>query len=154
MAVELVKKAVEKHGKKRESLMPILQDIVKEERYLSEDVMAKVAEELELSSAEVFGVASFYSFLPTEELGKNVIRICQTITCDMKGKEKIVEALENKLNIKMGETTKDKKFSLLPANCIGWCNEGPAMLINDDVYTKLTPESAVKAVEDIQKGGK
>lgn len=66
----------------------------------------------------------------------------------MKGKDSIVSALEDALGIKMGETTPDRKFSLLEANCIGWCHKGPAMLINDKVYTELTPEKAVQALDE------
>ncbi len=143
----LVNEAVEKHGRKREMLLPILQDIIKTERYLSEDVMVEVARALDISSAEVYGTASFYSFMDMKPRGENIIRICKTITCYMKGKDEIIKAIEDRLKIKLGETTSDNKFSFLAANCIGWCHKGPAMLINDEVYTELTPKSAVEAIE-------
>lgn len=146
-----VKDVVKKHKAKRENLLPILQEIVRERSYLSETTMSEIAEELNMSSAEVFGVASFYSFLATEPLGENVIRICKTIACDMEGKEEIIKALEAKLRIKCGETTPDNKFSLMTTNCIGWCHKGPAMLVNDDVYTELTPEKAVKIIDNYLK---
>ncbi|MGD9487984.1 MAG: NAD(P)H-dependent oxidoreductase subunit E [Calditrichaceae bacterium] len=135
-------------GKKKENLLPVLQKIVKSERYLSEEAMITVSREMGLSAAEIYGVASFYSFLDIKPLGKNIIRICKTITCDMKNKDEIISALEQRLKIKLGETTRDNKFSLLTANCMGWCHKGPAMLINDRVYTELTPEKALKAIED------
>lgn len=143
----LVKELVEKNGKSRNSLMPILQGIVQQEHYLSEDAMLTVAKELDLSAADVYGTASFYTFLDTVPRGKNIIRVCKTITCHMKGKEEIVNAISNLLKIKVGETTHDKKFTLLTANCLGWCHKGPVMLINDEVYPELT---AAKAVEIIQ----
>lgn len=145
---ELVKRAVEQHGTQRESLLPILQDIVKEQRYLTEEAMVEVANLLDLSAAEVYGTASFYTFLDLQPRGKNVIRICKTITCYMKGKDEIIKAIEDRLKIKLGETTSDGKFSFLAANCIGWCHEGPAMLINDKVYTKLTPKKAIDALNE------
>jgi NADH:ubiquinone oxidoreductase subunit E len=77
----MVKELAEKYGRKRESLMPILQDIVKKHNYLTDEAMVEVATELDLSAAEVYGTASFYTFLDTEERGKNVIRVCKTITC-------------------------------------------------------------------------
>lgn len=150
----LVKNLVEKHGKSRNSLMPVLQGIVKEERYLSEDAMILVAKELDLSTADVFGTASFYTFLDTVPRGKNIIRICKTITCHMKGKDEIIEALESALKIKVGETTHDKKFTLLTANCLGWCHKGPVMLVNDEVYPEVTPQKAIEIVEGYAKNGK
>ena len=145
---QLIKDLVKKHGKTRNSLMPVLQGVVQEERMLSEEAMLKIAESLDLSSAEVYGTASFYTFLDTIPRGKNIIRVCKTITCHMKGKDEIIHALEEQLNIKVGETTSDKKFTLLSANCLGWCHKGPVMLINDDVYPEVTVEKAMEIVQD------
>jgi len=148
---EIIEKQIDKYGKKRETLIPVLQSIVEKKHYLTEESMLEVAKNLEISAAEVYGTASFYSFLDIEERGEYVIRICKSITCDMKGKNEIIKALENKLKIKCGETTTDKKFSLLLTNCIGWCDKSPAMLINDEVYTELTPQTAVKIIQDYYK---
>jgi len=144
----LVAEAVKKHGNKRESLMPILQQIHAKEHQLSREVMQEIAAALDLSSAEVYGTASFYSFLDIEEKGKNIVRICKSISCDLKGKSDIISAVEGRLKIKIGQTTPDKKFSLLEANCLGWCHKGPAMLINDKTYTELTPAKAIAAIEE------
>lgn len=145
---QLIKDLVKQHGKTRNSLMPVLQGVVQEERMLSEEAMLKIAEALDLSSAEVYGTASFYTFLDTIPRGKNIIRVCKTITCHMKGKDEIIHALEDQLNINVGETTSDKKFTLLSANCLGWCHKGPVMLINDDVYPEVTVEKALEIVQD------
>lgn len=145
--MQIVSDIVNKHGKKREKLLPILQDIVKKRRYLTEDSMIAVAKELDMSSAEVYGVASFYSFLDVKRRGENIIRVCKTIKCDMAGKDKIIHALKDKLKIDIGETTPDNKFTLLTTNCMGWCHKGPTMLINDDVHTELTPEKAVEIID-------
>jgi len=147
----LIKTLVERHGKDRNSLMPILQGIVKEERYLSEEAMLTVAEELNLSAADVYGTASFYTFLDTTPRGKNIIRICKTISCHMQGKDEIIEAIEEALKIKVGETTHDKKFTLLTANCLGWCHKGPVMLVNDEVYPQVTTQSALEIIENYAK---
>jgi NADH:ubiquinone oxidoreductase subunit E len=143
----MVKELAEKHGRKRESLMPILQDIVKKYNYLTDEAMVEVATELDISAAEVYGTASFYTFLDTQERGKNVIRVCKTITCSMKGKNDIISTLEDILKIKVGETTPDKMFTLLETNCIGWCHKAPAILINDMPYTDLTPETVIDVVK-------
>ncbi len=148
---ELVKQQAEVHGKTRESLMPILQAVIRSERFLSEDAMVAIARELDISTADVFGTASFYTFMDTTPKGKNIIRICKTITCHMKGKDAVIGALEDLLKIKLGENTSDGRFSLLQANCLGWCHKGPVMLINDEVYPEVTPESAVEVIQGYLK---
>jgi NADH:ubiquinone oxidoreductase subunit E len=117
-----------------------LQEVVDQYYYLNEERMLNIARELDISTADVFGTASFYSFLSTTPRGKYSIRICKTIICDMKHKEDIVEAVTELIGIKPGETTHDGKFSLDYTNCLGWCHKGPAMLINDECYVELTPE--------------
>lgn len=144
---ELVKELADKHGRRRDSLLPILQDIVEENNYLSDDVMVDVAKELDISAADVFGTATFYTFLDTTPRGKYIIRICKTISCSMKGKNQILQTIEETLKIKLGETTPDRKFSLLETNCIGWCHKAPAMLINDTPYIELT---STKVTEILQ----
>jgi len=139
--------AIDKHGSERESLLPVLQYVVSKEKWLKEEMMEDVAKAFGLSAAEVYGVASFYTFLDMEPRGKYVIRVCRTISCDMEGKSAIISAISDLLKIKTGETTPDSMFSFLETNCMGWCHEGPAMLVNDDVHTRLTPEKAVKIIQ-------
>ncbi|MCX6330551.1 MAG: NAD(P)H-dependent oxidoreductase subunit E [Bacteroidia bacterium] len=143
----LVKELSDKHGRARESLMPILQGIVERHNYLTDEAMVEVAKELDISAAEVYGTASFYTFLDTNVRGKYVIRVCKTITCSMKGKGEIIQTLEDILKITVGETTSDKQFSLIETNCIGWCHKAPAILINEMPYTELTPEKIVEIIK-------
>jgi NADH:ubiquinone oxidoreductase subunit E len=110
--------------------------------------MVDVARELDISAADVFGTATFYSFLDTEERGRFIIRICKTISCTMKGKNDVLSTIEEMLKIKLGETTPDRKFSLLETNCIGWCHKAPAMLINDTPYTELTSEKVTEILRE------
>lgn len=132
---KLVTELVGKHGQDRTNLMTILQSVVDQENYLTDEAMTEIARQMDLSVAQVYGTASFYSFLDTEPRGDYVIRVCRTITYDMQGKREILRALENLLNVNLGETTPDKKFTLLGTNCLGWCHKGPAMLINNKAYT-------------------
>ncbi|MHC4660943.1 MAG: NADH-quinone oxidoreductase subunit NuoE family protein [Planctomycetota bacterium] len=141
-----IKEIIERHGRKRENLLPILQDAVKEHFYVGQGVTQIIAKELDISDADVYGTATFYEFIPTTKTGENVIRICKNISCYMEGKDGIIAAIEDFLQIRLGETTHDRKFTFLAANCLGWCHEGPAMLINDKPYTKLTREKAVEAL--------
>lgn len=146
-----MKNLADKYGRSRESLIPILQGVVQEERYISSEAMTEIARELDMSAAKVYGTATFYSFLDTQPRGKFVIRVCRTISCAMKGKNLIIQELEDMLKIKVGETTSNRKFSLLETNCLGWCHKGPAMLINDEAYTELTPEKVREIINEYMK---
>ena len=105
-----------------------------------EEVIAEAAQSLKLSISEVYGVASFYSFLSVKPLGRNVIRVCQSLPCYLKNSQIIIDSVANELGIKPGETAPDGRFSFELTNCIGACDKAPAMLINSDVYSNLTPE--------------
>ena len=144
---ELVKQQAEVHGKSRESLMPILQAVIRSERFLSEDAMVAIARELYISTADVYGTASFYTFMDTKPRGKNIIRVCKTITCHMKGKDAVIGALEDLLKIKLGENTSDGKFSLLQANCLGWCHKGPVMLMKASLVPSRTVRSLPRCLK-------
>lgn len=149
----LIKRLVNIYGRERESLMPILQGVVEQERTLSEDSIKIVARELNLSAAQVYGMATFYSFLDTEPRGEFVIRVCKSLTCSMKGKNQINKSIQDTLKIKIGETTKDKKFTLLQTNCLGWCHKAPAVLINDEVYTELNEAKIIEIIDSYSKKG-
>jgi NADH:ubiquinone oxidoreductase subunit E len=148
---DLVKNLSLKFGRSRSSLMPILQGIVEKHNYLTDEAMVEVAKTLDVSAAEVYGTASFYTFLDTSVRGKYVIRVCKTITCSMKGKGEIIQTIEDMLKIKPGETTPDRMFTLLETNCIGWCHKAPAILINEMPYTELTPEKVVEILKSYMK---
>lgn len=137
---ELIKNLADQHGRNRHNLLPILQGVVEQEKYLSEYSMIEIARELDLPASEVFGTATFYSFLEYKKMGSYIIRVCKTITCSMKGKNQVLLAIKDMLKIDVGETTADGIFSLLQTNCLGFCHKAPAMLINNEVYTDLTPE--------------
>ena len=106
--------------------------------YIPEDSIIEIARSLDVPISEVYGVASFYSFLAVKPKGRNVIRICQSLPCHLKHSQAVIESLEKELGIKPGETTADSKFSLEFTNCIGACDMAPAMLVNDDLHGNLT----------------
>lgn len=147
---EEIELLVDRYGKDRSSLLPILQDIQRSHKYIPDFAQQEVARLLGIHPVEVYSVVSFYSFLNTQPKGRNIVRLCQTITCDMAGKTAIAKALERELGIKFGETTKDNKFTLEYVNCLGMCDQGPALLVNERVYSKITPESAVKILSEVK----
>jgi len=147
----LIQEFVRVHGRSRNNLLPLLQEIVRQENFLSEEALQAVADTLQIPASEVFGTATFYNYLDTEARGKYVIRLCRNISCMMQSQAEIVSAISLFLKIKVGETTSDKKFSLLQANCLGWCHKAPAMMINNEVYTELTPQKAVQIIKQYKE---
>jgi NADH:ubiquinone oxidoreductase subunit E len=105
---------------------------------------------MNIHPVEVHSVISFYSFLHSFPRGKNIVQVCKSVTCEMHGKDKVNKAIERELGIKFGETTRDNKFTLQHTNCLGMCDEGPAMLVNSNIYTKLDPEKAVLILNEIK----
>ncbi len=102
--------------------------------------MRELAKAMNIPESEVYGVASFYSFLSTEIKGKHIIRICRSLPCYIKHSQMIIDAVEKELGIKPGETTEDGLYSLELTNCIGACDKAPAMMIDNDVHGNLTAE--------------
>ncbi|MCF8239982.1 MAG: NADH-quinone oxidoreductase subunit NuoE [Melioribacteraceae bacterium] len=141
---------VEKYGNDRSALLSILQEIQKNHNHVSDFAQQEIARLLDIHPVEVFSVISFYAFLNTKPKGRNIVRLCQTITCDLMGKEAVAKAIERELGIEFGDTTKDKKCTLEYANCLGMCDQGPAMIVNDKVYSHLTPEKAVEILNEIK----
>lgn len=138
-------------GRDRSSLIPLLQKVQKKYSKVSNYAMQVIADQLDIHPVEVYSVTSFYSFLDHAPKGKFVFRLCQTISCDMAGKDRVARQLENDLGIKFGETTTDGKFTLEWANCLGMCDQGPALLVNDMIYTHVTPEKVHEIVEECRK---
>jgi len=141
---------IRKHKKEPGKLLEILQDISQEYNHVSAEMMKIIAEELHISAAKVYGTATFYSFINTEEKGKYTIRICKTISCEMQGKSSVLKVISEKLQITLGQTTIDKKITLEETNCLGFCHKGPAMLVNNDIYTELTPQKAISIIENLE----
>jgi len=121
-------------------LLVLLERAQSRSGYLSQELIAELAESLGLSISEVYGVASFYSFLSVKPQGRNVIRICKSIPCYLKDAQTIIEGVRKAIGIRPGETTADGRFSFQLTNCIGACDRAPAMMVNDDVHVDLTPK--------------
>ncbi len=125
-------------GEEYENLLVLLKRAQEQFGYVSAEVITEVAQSLNIPIGEVYGVATFYSFLSVKPLGKNVIRVCRSLPCYLKNSQTIIESVAGVIGIKPGETTPDGKFSLKLTNCIGACDQAPAMLINNEVHGDLT----------------
>lgn len=122
----------------KSSLIPLLQDVQAIYGYLPEDALKDVSDFVNLPLSRVYGVATFYNQFRMTPLGENVIRVCRGTACHVKNSANLLFALENSLNIKAGETTRDKKFTIELVNCIGACSIAPVITVNDDYYGRIT----------------
>jgi len=128
-------------------LLLALKEVQAKTGYVSEQAMVELASSFGIPLHDVYGVASFYSFLTTRPVGRNVIKVCKSLPCYLKNYQSIVEAIEREIGIKPGETTSDGRFSFELVNCIGLCDQAPAILINDDPHVNLTPGKIAKILE-------
>ena len=132
----------------------VLLRMIKEEQaksgYISEDAIGNIAESLGLTVSDVYGVTTFYSFLSTKPLGRHVIRICKSVPCCLKDAEMMIDWIGEELGIAPGETTPDGRFTFELTNCIGACDQAPAMLINDEVYGQLTREKISEILKSFE----
>ena len=133
---------VEKLGPGRSTLIPILQDVKRRHRAVDGEAMQVVADMLDIHPVEVYSVASFYAFLHGAPQGAHVIRLCGTLCCDFAGKDAVADALRTELAIDFDQTTPDGLVTLEWASCIGMCDQGPALLVDDVVHTRVTPDDA------------
>lgn len=119
--------------------------------YLSKDVMDYVAEKLQVPTADVYGVATFYSYFTLAPRGKHLVSVCMGTACYVKGAAAILDTIEEQLGIKTGETTEDGLFTIVETRCIGACGLAPVMTINDDFYGRLTVDQVPEILAKYQK---
>jgi len=131
--------------KSRNDLLSFVKEVQEKHGHLSPKNIKDIAFLWGVSIGEIYGLVTFYSFLSTEPMGRNVIRVCKSTSCWLKNYQSVIKTIEEQLGIKPGETTDDKQFSLQLVNCIGDCDHAPAMMVNDKVYSSLRPEK-VKAI--------
>lgn len=147
-----IRALTEKHGKDRSALIPVLQEIQSWLGGISDESVQSLADALGIHPVEVQGVVSFYAFLNIGAQGRQTIRLCRTAPCDMAGREQVANALEQALGIRFGETTPDGRYSLEWASCLGMCDQGPAILVNERVFTSVTPDQVPAIIKECQLG--
>lgn len=125
----------------RHACLDALMIVQKYRGYVSDDALAQVAEYLGMSATELDGIATFYNLIYRKPVGRNVIRLCDSVSCHIMGYENIRKKIIEELGIDFGQTTKDGRYTLLPAQCLGLCEQAPAMMINDNVHSKLKAEN-------------
>jgi len=136
---------------KRDSLIPLLQEVQELEGYLSKEAIVTIGQYLELPVSKIYGVATFYNQFRFQPKGKYHILVCRGTACHVKGSEKILDTIINNLNIKPGFTSRDKIFSLDTVACLGACGLSPVICINGEFIAKITPKKALKLIGDLKE---
>jgi len=125
---------------KKAAVIEALKIVQKQRGWISDESVEVIAEYLEMSPAEVDSVATFYNLIFRKPVGRHVILLCDSISCYVMGYQKLYEAIQQHLDIKFGQTTRDKLFTLLPNPCLGCCDHAPAFMINEDLYRDVKVE--------------
>jgi NADH:ubiquinone oxidoreductase subunit E len=143
----LVEDVVKEHGATREAIVPILSEINRRLGYIPSAVLPEIRRRIQapqegvfLADSHLYSAASFYQMYSLSPIGRHVIRFCESAPCHVMGGRQVLEALQDQSALEPGETSKDKKWSLLMTSCLGVCSVGPAFLVDDDVYGNVTPE--------------
>ena len=131
--------SIASRSKAPQNLLVALQAAQTRLGHIPPELMRELAESLDIPVNDVYGVASFYSFISTRPLGRHVIRICRSLPCHYQGGQAVIDAVAGAIGVSPGETTPDGRFSFELVNCIGLCDKAPAMLVNDDPHVGLTP---------------
>lgn len=116
--------------------------------FIPEAEIDKLAQEVDEPRAKIYGVIRFYSMFYTEPTGKYIIRVCDSLSCHINESEEVVSSIKNYLDVDNGETTTDKKFTLEVVECLGYCGEGPVMMINEEVYTHVNSAMALDIIKN------
>lgn len=133
------REVMEQFTKDRGNLIPILQKVQGAERFLSAEVIAEISRFLDISENDIYSVASFYAQFRFTRPGDHTVKVCLGTACHVRGGERILESVERELNIQPGQTTDDFKFSMERVACFGCCALAPVMVIDEDVYSRMTP---------------
>ena len=142
---------IRSHSGEAGALMPVLHEAQEIYGYLPAEVQTVIAEELNLPLAEVYGVATFYSQFSLAPKGKHKISVCLGTACYVKGSDKVLEAIEKELRISCGECTPDKKFSIDSCRCVGACGLAPVMIVDGEVYGRLTAKDVAGILDKYMK---
>lgn len=121
--------------------------------YLSKEVMDHVADLTEVPAAEIYGVATFYSFFKLQPQGRHHVSVCMGTACYIRGAQKVLEAIQDELGVKPGETTGDMLFTLDETRCIGACGLAPVLMVDDKVHGRVIPEQVKGILDSYQEQG-
>ncbi len=146
----MVEEVIEKYRDIKGALIPVLHEIQHLYGYLPEEALRKTSENMNIPMTEIYGVASFYSIFALQPKGENVIKVCLGTACYVKGSQAIIDRISKELDVEVGKTTKDGKFTLEATRCLGACGLAPVMMIGERVYGRLTPDDIPRILEEFK----
>ena len=143
----LVEEAVKRHGARPDAVIPILSEINRKLGYIPAAALPEIRRRIHvpqegvfLADSHLYSAASFYELFSLKPLGRHEIRFCESAPCHVMGGREVIQALEEELELRPGETSGDMKWSLLTTSCLGVCGVGPVFLVDEDIYGNVTPE--------------
>jgi NADH-quinone oxidoreductase subunit E len=143
----LVDKVVIEQGATRDAIIPILREINRVLGYIPVAALSEIRRHIQipqegvfLADSHLFSAASFYQMFSLEQIGRHVIRFCESAPCHVMGGREVIKALQNELGLQPGETSKDRKWSLVMTSCLGVCSVGPLFMVDDDIYGNVVPK--------------
>ena len=145
---------IARYGKKDSALIPIMQDIQTQYRYLPRELLSYVASQIGITETKAYSVATFYENFSFEAKGKYVIKVCDGTACHVRHSMPVLEALWKELGLsKKKHTTDDMMFTVETVSCLGACGLAPTMMVNDQVHPSMTPEKALALLEELRGRG-
>ena len=152
MTTETINSILEKHtGAKRDSLIPILQEVQEQNGYLSNDAILQISSHLDIPASKIYGVATFYNQFRFQKPGKYQIQLCRGTACHVKGSATVLESVKSELSVDPGQTTRDGLFSLEVVACIGACGLAPVISINGEFHAGVQPEDVKNILDTYRK---
>ncbi|MGM0431430.1 MAG: NADH-quinone oxidoreductase subunit NuoE [Spirochaetota bacterium] len=145
--IPVIDDIIKQYEGKRGALIPVLQSVQNFLGYLPQDILIHISEKMRIPYSEITGVVTFYSFFSTVPKGLYMVRVCLGTACYVRGGKEVLEAISRELNIKVGETTEDRVFSLEIGRCFGACGLAPVVMINDDVHQRVKPNKIHELLE-------
>jgi NADH-quinone oxidoreductase subunit E len=141
---------IRQYGGRDSAILAILQDIQAEEKYLPKETLEYVSQRMQIPLGQVFRIATFYNALSLKPRGRHKIDVCLGTACHVRGGERILNKLERDLGVSVGETTKDKRFTLEAVHCVGCCSLGPVAVIDGDVHGRLSQDKVPALLKDFK----
>lgn len=148
--IKAIQSRIDRYPSRRSAILPALTAAYKQTGHLSEEIYREISKVIKVPYVEIVEAATFYTMFPKKEVGRYLIEVCHNISCSLRGADNLLEYLQEKLKIGMGETTPDNMFTLVSVECLGGCSAAPMMMIGDTYHEDLTREKIDKILTDLR----
>lgn len=149
-SIKLIQEKAARYPRVKSAILPALTIAYRQVGHLNDEIYDEISEAIGVPILEIAEAATFYTMFPKEPTGKYLIQVCHNLSCSLLGADSLVRYLEDKLDIKKGETTSDGLFTLISVECLGSCSTAPMMQINHDYYENLTPEKVDSVLKQLR----